>query len=324
MIITQTPLRISLLGGGTDFPEFYEKHGGCVLTCAIDKYVYCIVKERFDEKIYVNYSKKEIVDDVDQLKHDLVRESLRKTGIKKGIEISFLADIPSAGSGLGSSSSVAVGVLNALYLYKGEVVDATRLAKEACEIEIDILKKPMGVQDQYIAANGGIRFIEFSEDGILVDTIRITKDKIQDLESHLMVFFTGVTRESKTVLREQKRELDKKVDLLKEMATLARKGRILLEKENYIKLGKLLDESWKLKKQFASRVSNPEIDRMYKKAINAGAVGGKISGAGNGGFLTLIVPTHKRRLIRRALGNYKQMPIGFSMDGTKAIFNIRR
>src|SRR2546422_9172847 len=158
MIITQTPLRVSLAGGGTDFRDFYEQHGGRVVSSAIDKYVYCIVKERFDDKIYVNWSKKEIVDSVDQLEHELVREAMRKVGVTKGVEISFLSDIPAEGSGLGSSSSVTVGVLHALYHFLDAPVTAERLAQEACEIEIEILKKPIGVQDQYIAAYGGLRY----------------------------------------------------------------------------------------------------------------------------------------------------------------------
>jgi D-glycero-alpha-D-manno-heptose-7-phosphate kinase len=157
VIITQTPLRISLAGGGTDFPDFYENNGGCVVSTAIDKYVYCIAKERFDDKIYVSWSKKEIVESVDQIEHELVREAMRKVGVTKGIEISFLSDIPAEGSGLGSSSSVTVGVLNALYHYVGAVPTPERLAREACDIEIRILGKPIGVQDQYIAAYGGLR-----------------------------------------------------------------------------------------------------------------------------------------------------------------------
>ncbi len=324
MIITQTPLRISLLGGGTDFKGFYEKYGGCVLTTALDKYIYCIVKERFDDKIYINYSEKEIVNKVSQIKHDLVREAMKITGVDKGIEISFLSDIPASGTGLGSSSSVTVGVLNALYLYQRKIVDAELLAQEACKIEVDILKRPMGIQDQYIAAYGGIRFLNFSESGVSVESVKISKERLQDFESHLMVFFTGITRESKTVLGEQKRKINENVELLKQMSVLAGKGRKLLEKESYVRLGRLLGESWRLKKKFASKVSNPKIDRMYARAIRAGAIGGKISGAGSGGFLTLIVPTNKRRTVRNSLKRYKQIPIAFSKDGSKAIFNTRR
>src|ERR1043166_3630220 len=184
MIITQTPLRVSLAGGGTDFPDFYEKHGGCVVSSAIDKSLYCIVKERFDDKIYVNWTKKEIVDSVDQIEHELVREAMRKVGVTKGIEISFLSDIPAEGSGLGSSSSVTVGVLNTLYHYVGATPTTEQLARDACEIEIGILGKPIGVQDQYIAAFGGLRCFEFGPGrGVKVTAVEPTRTALEDLDN---------------------------------------------------------------------------------------------------------------------------------------------
>lgn len=323
MIITQTPLRVSLLGGGTDFKDFYEKHGGCVLTTAIDKYIYCIVKERFDKKIYINYSKKEIVDDFSQIKHELVREAMRKTGVKNGIEISFLSDIPSAGSGLGSSSSVTVGVLNALYLYIGRTVGTEQLAEEACEIEIDALHKPIGVQDQYIAAYGGLRFLEFTKFGTGVDRLNISREITQDLVDHMMLFFTGITRKSSKVLDQQKKKIIDNTNNLIEMCNLARKGVVAIERGDFKDLGLLINESWRIKKKFASNVSTFEIDEMYGKAIKAGAYGGKISGAGNGGFLMLIVDPGKRKRVRAALEKYRYVKVGLSYDGTKAIFNIR-
>lgn len=323
MIITQTPLRVSLLGGGTDFKDFYEKHGGCVLTTAIDKYVYCIVKERFDKKIYINYSVKEIVDDVSEIKHELVREAMKKAGVRSGVEISFLSDIPAAGSGLGSSSSVTVGVLNALYLYTGQSVDANRLAEEACEIEIDILGKPIGIQDQYIAAYGGLRFFEFTKFGIGVDRVNINREMEQDLADHIMLLYTGTTRKSKTVLTEQKQKIGENTENLIELSSLARRGLEVLELGGYRDLGRLVDRSWKLKKRLASKVTNSEIDNIYNRAMKAGALGGKISGAGNGGFFTLIVEPNKRKAVREALKEYRQIKVGLSVDGSKAIFNIR-
>lgn len=324
MIITQTPLRISFLGGGTDFPDFYNKYGGCVLTTAIDKYVYCIVKERFDKQIYVSYTQKEIVDKVSDLKHDLVREALKLTGIKEGLEIAFLSDIPAAGSGLGSSSSVTVGVLNALYQYKGLSVDAKRLAEEACKIEIEILKKPIGIQDQYIAALGGVQLIEFSKNKISNTRVNLSDELLDDLKNYMMIFFTGRTRQADSILAEQKSKIKDQSKILREMADMARDGRKVLESGNMSKLGKMLDEGWKLKKQLASKISDPEIDAMYKAAKKAGAIGGKISGAGGGGFLTLFVPTTKREAVRKAMQGSREMPIGLSRDGSKVIFNIRR
>ncbi|KKT81271.1 MAG: hypothetical protein UW78_C0013G0008 [Candidatus Azambacteria bacterium GW2011_GWA1_44_9] len=335
MIITRTPLRISFLGGGTDFPEFYKKHGGCVVTTAIDKYVYVIVKERFDKQIYVNYSIKEIVDKVGELKHELVREAMRKVGIKEGIEISFQSDVPASGSGLGSSSTVTVGTLNALYQYKGQAVDAERLAREACEIEIRILGKPIGVQDQYIAAYGGVRFLDLPAGrqdlknswGVRVEDLQLSEEILDDLKSYMMVFFTGRTRQAGSILQEQKENIKSKNEILKKMARQAEEGKELLMRGKIDQLGKLLDEGWKLKKQLASRISDPEIDKLYAAAKKAGAIGGKISGAGGGGFLTLFVPTGKREAVRKAvtacLPAGREMPVGLARDGSKVIFNIR-
>lgn len=324
MIITQTPLRISFLGGGTDFPDFYNKYGGCALTTAIDKYVYVIVKERFDKQIYVSYSQKEIVDKVDDLKHELVREALKLTGINQGLEIAFLSDIPASGSGLGSSSSVTVGVLNALYQYQGHSVDAEQLARQACEIEIKILGKPIGVQDQYIAAYGGVQFLEFGKNKISQTRLTLSDEQLDDLKSYMMVFFTGRTRQADSILKEQKQNIADKNKVLQEMAKQAKQGKKILEQGHIQDLGKLLNEGWLLKKQLASKISDPEIDAMYRSAKKAGAIGGKISGAGGGGFMTLFVPTSKREAVRKAMNGAREMPIGLSRDGSKVIFNIRK
>ncbi len=324
MIISQTPLRISFLGGGTDFPDFFKKYGGRVLTTAIDKYVYCIVKERFDKQIYINYSEKEIVNKVSEIKHELVREAMIKTGVKEGIEISFLSDIPASGSGLGSSSTVTVGVLNALYQYQGVSVGAEQLAREACEIEIKTLKKPIGIQDQYIAAYGGIRMFDFGKNGVKTTDLNLSKEAVNDLSNYLMVFFTGRTRKADGILKEQSANIKSKTENLKTMADMAKEGKNLLEKCEFEKLGKLLDKGWRLKKQLASKISDSEIDTLYKNALRSGAIGGKISGAGGGGFMTLFVPTSKRTAVRKAMHGLQEMPVGFSMDGSKIIFNIRK
>lgn len=323
MIITQTPLRVSLLGGGTDFKDFFDNYPGFALTTAIDKYIYCIVKGRFDKKIYINYSTKEIVDDISKIKHDLVREALIKTGITSGIEISFLSDIPSSGSGLGSSSSVMVGVLNALYLYTGKTVTAEQLAEEACGIEIKKLKKPIGIQDQYIAALGGLRFLQFTKGGIKTDKLMLPKEVSQELADHLMLFFTGTTRQSSMVLKEQRKRIPDNIKNLLKMSELASKGCLALKQGDFKQLGLLMDKSWEIKKGFAKNITNASIDKMYQKALKAGAFGGKISGAGNGGFLTLIVPPTKRKAVREALKGFWNIKVGLSVDGTKSIFNIR-
>lgn len=324
MIITKTPLRISFLGGGTDFPDFFQEHGGAVISSAIDKYVYCIVKERFDKKIYVNYSKKEIVDSVDELEHELVREALKITGIRYGIEISFLSDIPAAGSGLGSSSSSTVGVLNALYNFLGEAVPAEKLAREACQIEIERCDKPIGAQDQYIAAYGGLKYFEFKKNGgVEVQGLTIDQSIREDFDNYLMLFFTGITRRSETVLMEQKRKIGDTAQILVKMAEQAREAKRFLEAGMVTRIGDLLDQGWEYKKQLASRISNPEIDDLHNLAKEAGALGGKISGAGAGGFMLLFVPSENRESVRRALANLREMPFRLERDGSKVIFNSR-
>lgn len=322
MIITQTPLRISFLGGNTDFLEFYKKYGGCVLTSAIDKFVYCTIHKRFDDKIYVSWSKKEIVDDISQIEHELVREAMKKTRVKKGVEISFYADIPSEGSGLGSSSSVTVGVLNALYQYIGKSVPADQLAREACEIEIDILKKPIGIQDQYIAAYGGLNFLEFQKNGkVKSNKININHGIIDDFDSSLMLFYTGMTRKSGQILTEVKQNVGSKTKILLENKKMAYEAYEALLKGDIERIGELLDAYWQLKKKMGSGVTNEEIELMYQKAKKAGAIGGKIAGAGGGGFMILMVPSNKRKVVREALKNYREMPFRIDPDGSKVILN---
>lgn len=325
MIITQTPLRVSLAGGGTDFRDFYEPHGGCVVSSAIDKYVYCIVKERFDDKIYVNYTKKEIVDSVDELEHGLVREAMRKVGVTKGVEISFLSDIPAEGSGLGSSSSVTVGVLNALHTYVDKLPTAEQLARGACEIEIDILGKPIGVQDQYIAAYGGLRCLRFGP-GREVETepVKVSRSVLDDLDNMLMLFFTGKTRKADGILSEQRANIAQRTEVLREMAKQAEQVRQIIESGEIEPLGPLLHRAWAAKRQLAGSISSSEMDEIYERAIKAGALGGKISGAGGGGFFLLCVPSDKRQAVRRALSNLKEMPFRLERGGSRVILNMQR
>jgi D-glycero-alpha-D-manno-heptose-7-phosphate kinase len=323
MIITQTPLRVSLFGGGTDFPDMYREDGGAVLSLAIDKYVYVIVKERFDEQIYVNYSKKEIVDRVDEIEHELVREAMRKTSVCSGVEITTLSDVPSAGSGLGSSSSVTVGLLNALYAYQNEQVPAEQLAREACEIEIDILGKPIGIQDQYIAAYGNLRFFEFARDGaVRAERVPLREEVKRQLVSQLMLFYIGNTRQAADVLCEQKRNIARRRDELRRLRDIAYQARRCLHEGPWNELGHLLHQSWSEKRKLASNVSNPEIDRLYDTARAAGALGGKIAGAGNGGFVLLYALPERHEAIRRALSGYRELPFLLGRDGSKVILNI--
>jgi D-glycero-alpha-D-manno-heptose-7-phosphate kinase len=325
LIIVQTPLRVSLFGGGTDFPSFFREEGGCVLTSAINKYIFITIKERFDDRLRIGYTRTEMVQDVSEIQHELIREALYKTGIKKGVEITTMGDIPAAGSGLGSSSTVTVGALHAMYTYQSEIVPAQRLAEEACEIEIETLKKPIGIQDQYIAALGGLRFFEFHKDG------RITNDRIvldpcmmQRLNESFLLFYSGVSRKADSILDEQKRNINSRLEILRQMKDMAYVARDELKAGNLDIIGNLLHESWQLKKQLASQISNGTLEEIYQAARRAGALGGKVTGAGGGGFLVFYTPYGKRESVRAALASLQELPVQVEQDGTKVIFNYRR
>ncbi len=320
MIITQTPLRLSLFGGNTDFREYFQKHGGKVFTASIDKYIYCIVKKRFDDLIIVNYSQREVVPRVNNLKHGIVREALRLVGIEKGIEISFMADIPSRGTGLGSSSSVAVGVLNALHTYNGENVSAKRLAEEACQIEIDILKNPIGVQDQYAVAFGGLRVFYFEHDGVESGELNMEESWKEDFNNSLMLFYTGETRKTNEVLADF--DVASSTETLHIKKEMVSEGVDCLMSGDLKGFGKLLGNSWATKRVANTKTTSREIDLMYERVIEAGAIGGKVIGAGGGGFLLVMFSANKRAVIREAMKDYKEMPFRFTDSGSKVIFNI--
>ena len=325
MIITQTPLRISFFGGGTDFRDFYRHEGGCVLSSTIDKYIFVIVKRRFDRMIRVGYTRTELVEQVDQLQHELVREALRLAEVRSQIEIGTMGDIPSSGSGLGSSSTVTVGVLNALYNYRNDPHTQEQLAQGACKIEIDVLGKPIGKQDQYICAYGGLRFIRFLPDEeVIIDKIELDDSELRRLNQQLMLFYTKNIRRTDSVLGEQRSKIPDRMDTLRAMAELAYKGRTLLENGDFDAFGRLLDTGWQLKKTLASKISNDEIDRYYQLAIEAGALGGKITGAGGGGFMLLYCPREKLYNVRTALRELLELPFHLEPDGSKVIFNHRR
>ncbi len=313
------------MGVEPTFPSFYQMEGGCVLSSAINKYIFITIKERFDRKLRIGYTQTEMVDTVDEIQHELIREALRKTGIHQGVEITTMGDIPSAGSGLGSSSTVTVGALHAMYSYLGEIVPVERLAREACEIEIDILGKPIGVQDQYIAALGGLRFLEFCPTGEIISQ-RIDLDSClkRQLNESLLLFYTGTTRRSESILDEQKKNINGRLGILREMKHMALTAREELLAGHMEAFGELLNDSWQLKKQLASQVSNSNLDEIYQAARRAGALGGKIAGAGGGGFLLLYCPLEKRESVREALGSLQEVPIQLEPDGTKVIFNYRR
>ena len=325
MIIVQTPLRISFFGGGTDFRAFFMQEGGYVLSSAIDKYIFVTIKKRFDSKLRIGYTQTEMVDEVDQIHHELIRESLRTTRIERGVEITTMGDIPSEGSGLGSSSTVTVGALHAMYAYLGEIVPAERLAREACEIEIEILKRPIGIQDQYIAAYGGLRFIEFLPNGqVIAEKLNLSPEAQRTLNNNFMLFYTGMSRDSSSILKEQVGNLKDHLNELREIKQMAHEARCAIETENFDVLGVLLHQSWVLKKRLARTISNGRINEMYETARRAGAIGGKIAGAGGGGFLLLYVPLESQNKVRTKLNDLQELPFRLEADGTKVIFNYRR
>jgi D-glycero-alpha-D-manno-heptose-7-phosphate kinase len=325
MIISQTPLRISFFGGGTDLPGFYHREPGWVLSTAIDKYIYVIVKERFDDRIRVGYTRTELVDSVDEIEHELVREALRRTGISKRLEISTMGDIPSGGSGLGSSSTVTVGLLNALYTYLGAPRDQAALAREACAIEMDVLGKPIGKQDQFIAAYGGQRFIKFCpDDGVEVEPLQVDATTMRGFGQRLMLFNTAVSRKAESVLAEQSQRTDVNMDALRAMKQLALDARMALQAGDLDRFGCLLHETWMLKRNLASRITSPEIDGYYTRARAAGAQGGKITGAGGGGYLLLFCPPEKQEAVRKEMAGLDELYINPERDGSKVIFNNRR
>lgn len=327
MILSKTPLRASLFGGGTDFEAYYKtasKGYGSVLSVALDMHVYIIVNKKFDDKIRVVYQGNELVDSVDEVKHNIIREALKLLKIEKGIEIIYMADLPlsSAGIGLASSSALAVGVLNALHAYKGEYVTPEQLAREACHIEINCLGQRIGIQDQYAVAYGGFNRYRFHNNGaVTVEPAIIQSKNRQLLFDHLMLFFTGNTRDSRKILSEQSDSIEAKRPMLDDLVNIVDKMYEEINQGNFDSVGQTLDRTWQIKKKFATGVTNPEIDLMYEAARNAGAVGGKILGAGGGGFLLCYVPPAMHENVRTALRKYREVPFGVDPQGSSIIFS---
>jgi D-glycero-alpha-D-manno-heptose-7-phosphate kinase len=325
MIITQTPLRIGLVGGGTDLPAFYREHGGRVLNCAIDKYVYVIVKQRFDDDIYVNYSKKEIVTQVDDLEHELVREAMRMTGVCSGVEITMLSDIPSSGSGLGSSSSITVGLLGALYAYRGQTLASEELAHRACVIEIERCGKPIGKQDQYIAALGGLRDLHFGPgEQVVAHEVTLTPQDRRDLQDQLLLFYTGVTRSADAILSDQSANIANTLPQLCQLRDLAGTAVSHLRGGNVDELGGVLRAGWEAKRGLTSAVSNQQIDLAVESALDAGASGVKITGAGGGGFLVVLCPMERQSAVRQRLSAMRELPVRLDGLGTRVVLNVTR
>lgn len=323
VVVTRTPLRVSFAGGGTDLPEFYRLDEGAVFSTAIDKYVYVTVKrhsELFLEPVRINYSRTEQVNEIAEIRNDIARECLRFLEIEPPIYVSTVADVP-ASTGLGGSSAFAVGLLHALHSLRGERVSAAQLAEEATHIEIDVLGQPIGKQDQYAAAFGGLNLFCFGANGVTVHPQHIAKRKLDTLFESILMFWTGMQRDASTVLEDQRRNTVSKHDCLVKMRAHAHRLEAMMANGGVdaSAFGGILDESWSMKRQLSARISTGRIDEWYRIAREAGAEGGKICGAGGGGFLLLIVRPENRLSVRRALAGLAEMPIQPEVHGSRVI-----
>lgn len=323
MIISRTPLRMSFAGGGSDLPNFYRRYGGAVLSTAIDKYVYVSVNPKFDGGIRLAYSRVEEVDRLEQIEHRLVQAAFEMLDLKGGVEITTTADIPSRGTGLGSSSSFTVGLIQAIQAYQGFHTSADELGRRSCEVEIERCGEPIGKQDQYAAAFGGLNLIQFNEDDS-VDVIPIIMSKTNRyrLQENILVFYTGITRSASNILKQQSAETEKDVrkqDILKEMVNLTYKMRDELQGENFDGFGNILHENWMLKKTLADGISTSQIDDWYEAGLKAGAHGGKLLGAGSGGFLMFYAPVERHDAIEQAVG-LRKIKFNFDPLGSRILF----
>ena len=321
MIVSKTPFRMSFVGGGSDLPCFYRDEVGAVVSTSIDKYMYIAVNRKFDERLRISYSRTEEVETPQQVEHPLVRHALDIAGIDGGIEIASMADIPSRGTGLGSSSSYTVGLLNALFAYRNEYAPKDRLARLACEIEIGRCGEPIGKQDQYAAAFGGLNLIRFHPDeSVAVDPVICEPGVLAELERSTLVFYTGRARRASTVLAEQNGNIRVNRPLIRRMVQLAFTLKTELESGRLDSVGPILNENWCLKRQMSNGVSDPVIDEWYATAMANGALGGKLLGAGSGGFLMFVAPSERHVRISRTLPDLKPMKFRFDRTGAQIVF----
>lgn len=327
MIISKTPLRASFFGGGTDFADYFRNSRfgyGSVISTALNMHVYITVNKRFDNKIRVVYTGNELADNAGEVKHNIIREALKITGIENGVEIVYMADLPMTdlGVGLASSSALAVGVLNALHVFKGEYVSPRDLAKEAVDIELNRLGQQIGIQDQYAVAYGGFnRYIFNADDSVSVTPIILSEKNRETLLNSLLLFYTGNPRDSRAIFAEQKKTTQNKKEIYDSLVEATDRALEYLKNGELDEWGYLLNETWLTKKKFASGVSNPLVDDMYEKATKAGALGGKILGAGGGGFMLLYVPISKQQDVRNALSDFREITFAMDMQGSRIIFS---
>jgi D-glycero-alpha-D-manno-heptose-7-phosphate kinase len=326
MILTKTSFRVSFAGGGSDLPEFYRRSGGAVLSSTIDKAMYIALHPYFHDKIRIKYSRTEDVSSVSEIEHPLVRECLNLVGIERGMEIASFADVP-AGTGMGSSSAFTVGLLHALYVRTGKSPSAHELATAACEIELERVAAPIGKQDQFAAAYGGLNFIRFQPDGsVEVHAVKCSEKTREELSGRLMLFYIGQERPAASILTEQARNMaDKeKFRQVGQMVELAEELRTALEKDNLDSFGDILDQGWQLKRGLASGITNAVVESNYRLAREAGAAGGKLLGAGAGGFLLLSCRPEKQQQVRAALVALREMPFALTTEGSQVLHNDGR
>jgi D-glycero-alpha-D-manno-heptose-7-phosphate kinase len=321
MVISQTPYRVSFAGGGTDLPAFYKHEYGAVLSTTIDQHMYVTIHRRFEASIRISYSKTETSATIDDIQHDLVREAMRLTEIDEPLEITTIGDVP-AGTGMGSSSSLTAGLLNALYAHRGQIINRQRLAELACQLEIDILKKPIGRQDQYAAVFGGLNYIRFNpDDTVAVEPVPCQRETLDELERRVLLLYTGQTRDANEILDQQSRQTAERMPVLRQMRDLADEmRRVLAGPGDLDTFAALLHASWELKRSLGCGICFEKVEEWYEAARRNGAQGGKLLGAGGGGFLLLMAPSWRHRAIREALGRPRELPFRIARHGSRNIF----
>ncbi len=321
MIISHTPYRVSLAGGGTDLPAFYRQEPGAVLSLTINRNMYVTLHSRFEPNIRVAYSRTETADTVDELQHEIVRETMRLTNVNGPLEVTTIGDVP-GGTGMGASSSLTVGLINALYAYRGEIVGRARLAEEACKIEIDILGKPIGRQDQYAAAFGGVNYIRFNpDDTVVVAPVPCRAEVLEEFQKRVLMMYTDHQRDANVILKRQSEGVKDHMNSLRQMRDLAGEMRKALVGDGDLdELSRLLHEGWQLKRSLGFGISNERIDQWYEAARRAGSHGGKLLGAGGGGFLLLMAPPDRHEAIREALGRPRELTFKVDRNGSRIIF----
>ena len=321
LVVSKTPLRISFVGGGSDLSSYYENAGlGKVISTTIDKYIYITAHKRYDNFVRASYSKTEIVENIEDLNHELIRESMKFMDIKAGIEITSISDLTAHGTGLGSSSAYTIGVLNALANYKNISYSRYNLANDACKIEIEKCNHPIGKQDQFACTFGGINEINFSRDEVKISPVNITTDALCNLSNNLLLFDTGIKRKSSSILKNQKKSYeDKNFKLTNKLVELIPDFKNALISQKLNEVGEILNESWQIKRNIVSGITNKKIDEMYNEACLAGATGGKLCGAGGGGFLLFYVEDHHKQSVRKKLCNLNELEFKIENEGARIL-----